>query len=367
MAHLKSVRGPLCGIRILEFGTIGPVPYAGMLLSDLGADIVRIDRAGDSKRARDTSRRGRRSFPLDLKDPAHRKCAYDLALNADVLIEGFRPGVMERLGLGPDQLLVDNPKLVYGRMTGWGQFGPLSSKAGHDINYLAISGALSAIGPTGEPPSVPLNLLGDYGAGSLFLLVGILAALLSAKVSGRGQVIDCAICDNVVSMLSLFHDLTTLGQWQEKRESNLLDGGAHFYATYECADGKYIAVGALEPQFYSELLRILRLSGAPFASQMDRSTWPEAKKRLRAIFLTRPRDEWIAIFEGVDACVSPVLSLKESIGNVHLAARKCFIEKNTMVESTPVPRFSMSELALQAGYAFASIDDLRAYWRPTHG
>jgi alpha-methylacyl-CoA racemase len=347
---------------VLEFGTIGPLPYACMLLSDLGADVVRVDRAGAAP-ARGATARGRRSFALDLKDASHVECARGLAIEADILLEGFRPGVMERLGLGPDRLLADNPKLVYGRMTGWGQYGPLASKAGHDINFLAVSGALSAIGTSESGPAVPLNVVGDYGGGSLFLIAGVLSALLAARASGRGQVVDCSICDNVISMLSLFYDLAAAGKWTETRETNLLDGGAHFYTTYRCADGEYIAVGAIEPQFYAAFLRVLGESDPIFLDQMNRDAWPEAMAKLQAVFLTRTRDEWVAAFEEVDACVTPVLRLSESVINDHVTARGGFIEYGARLQPAPPLRFSQTNPAVQPGSTFASLDDLRSCWQ----
>jgi alpha-methylacyl-CoA racemase len=355
-------QGPLRGLRVLEFAGLGPVPYAAMLLSDMGADVVRFDRPGGQRRAKDIISRGRLSFELDLKQSADLDCAVALAGRADVLLEGFRPGVMERLGLGPEKLLKDNPKLVYGRMTGWGQNGPLAAAAGHDINYVALTGALNAIGPADGAPVPPLNLLGDYGGGSLFLVMGVLAAVLEARQSGRGQVVDCAICDGVVSMLSLFHTLTALGQWSTQRGTNPFDGGAHFYTTYECADGKYIAVGAGEPQFYAAFRKLAGLTDPEFDKQRDRTAWPRLKRRAQDVFKTKTRDEWIAIFEGNDACVAPVLSFSEAMQHPHLQARGAVVEIDGVRQTAPAPHFSRTPSSIQARRSVGSIQELREHW-----
>ena len=355
-------QGPLRGLRVLEFAGLGPVPYAAMLLADMGADVVRLDRPGGQRRAKDIISRGRLSFELDLKQPPDLDCAIALAERADVLLEGFRPGVMERLGLGPETLLKENPKLVYGRMTGWGQTGPLAAAAGHDINYIALTGALNAIGPADGAPVPPLNLLGDYGGGSLFLVMGVLAAVLEARQSGHGQVVDCAICDGVVSMLSLFHTLTAAGQWSEQREANPFDGGAHFYTTYECADGKHIAVGAGEPQFYAAFRKLAGLTDPEFDQQRDRSAWPSLKRKAQAIFKAKTRDEWIAIFEGNDACVAPVLSFSEAMQHPHLQARGTVVEIDGVAQTAPAPRFSRTPSSVQATRSVGSIQELRECW-----
>jgi alpha-methylacyl-CoA racemase len=355
-------QGPLRGLRVLEFAGLGPVPYAAMLLADMGADVVRLDRPGGQRRAKDIISRGRLSFELDLKQPEDQDCAVALAKRADVLLEGFRPGVMERLGLGPERLLAENPKLVYGRMTGWGQTGPLAAAAGHDINYIALTGALNAIGPAEGPPVPPLNLLGDYGGGSLFLVMGVLAAVLEARQSGRGQVVDCAICDGVVSMLSLFHTLTALGQWSSQRSANPFDGGAHFYTTYECADGKYIAVGAGEPQFYAAFRKLAGLTDPEFDKQRDRTAWPKLKRKAQDVFKTKTRDEWIAIFEGNDACVTPVLSFSEATQHPHLQARGTVVEIDGVRQTAPAPRFSRTPSSVRATRTVSSIQELRGYW-----
>jgi alpha-methylacyl-CoA racemase len=355
-------QGPLRGLRVVEFAGLGPVPYAAMLLSDMGADVVRLDRPGGQRRAKDIISRGRLSFELDLKRPEDLDAARAVATRADVLLEGFRPGVMERLGLGPEQLLALNPKLVYGRMTGWGQTGPLAAAAGHDINYIALSGALHAIGTPVGPPVPPLNLLGDYGGGSLFLVMGILAAVLEARQSGRGQVVDCAICDGVVSMLSLFHTLSALGQWSDQRGTNSLDGGAHYYTTYECADGRYIAVGAGEPKFYATFRELAGLTDPEFDKQRDRSAWPSLKRKAQAVFRTRTRDEWMAIFEGSDACVVPVLSMSEAMQHPHLQARASAVEIDGLQQTAPAPRFSRTPSSVQPTRSVSSIEELRDYW-----
>ena len=355
-------QGPLRGLRVVEFAGLGPVPYAAMLLSDMGADVVRLDRPGGQRRAKDIISRGRLSFELDLKRPEDLDAARAVATRADVLLEGFRPGVMERLGLGPEQLLALNPKLVYGRMTGWGQTGPLAAAAGHDINYIALSGALHAIGTPVGPPVPPLNLLGDYGGGSLFLVMGILAAVLEARQSGRGQVVDCAICDGVVSMLSLFHTLSALDQWSNQRGTNSLDGGAHYYTTYECADGRYIAVGAGEPKFYATFRELAGLTDPEFDKQRDRSAWPSLKRKAQAVFRTRTRDEWMAIFEGSDACVVPVLSMSEAMQHPHLQARASAVEIDGLQQTAPAPRFSRTPSSVQPTRSVSSIEELRDYW-----
>jgi alpha-methylacyl-CoA racemase len=349
-------------LRVLEFAGLGPVPYAAMLLSDMGADVVRLDRPGGQRRAKDIISRGRLSFELDLKQPEDLDSAVALARRADVLLEGLRPGVMERLGLGPEKLLAENPKLVYGRMTGWGQDGPLAAAAGHDINYIALTGALNAIGPAEGPPVPPLNLVGDYGGGSLFLVMGVLAAVLEARQSGRGQVVDCAICDGVVSMLSLFHTLTALGQWSPQRGANPFDGGAHFYSTYECADGKYIAVGAGEAKFYATFRELAGLTDREFDKQRDRAAWPSLKRKAQAVFRTKTRDEWIAIFEGHDACVVPVLSFSEAMQHPHLQERGSVVEIDGVQQAAPAPRFSRTPSSIQPTRAVSSIGELHELW-----
>jgi alpha-methylacyl-CoA racemase len=354
--------GPLAGLRIVEFAGIGPGPFAAMLLADMGADVVRIDRPGAAARdRRDVTGRGRRSVALDLKQQDGAETALRLLDAADALIEGFRPGVMERLGLGPDAVLTRNQRLVYGRMTGWGQSGPLAQAAGHDINYIALAGALGAIGPE-EKPVPPLNLVGDYGGGALYLAVGMLAALIEVQNSGRGQVVDCAMCDGAASLLSIFFTLLARGQWEGRRASNLLDGGAPFYGTYECADGGFIAVGALEPQFYETLCRLAGLDGPEFRERSDRKRWPELRQKMQAVFKTRTRVQWCEILEGSDACFAPVLGLREASTHPHMAHRKSFVEAEGVLQPAPAPRFSRTPSAIQATRASTPAEIL-ADWR----
>lgn len=310
------------------------------MLADMGAEVVRVERPGVKSPETGPALRGRKTLELDLKNAACVSQVRDLARRADVVLEGFRPGVMERLGLGPAVLLSDNPKLVYGRMTGWGQDGPLAQQAGHDINYIAVAGALDAIGSHGGPPAVPLNLVGDYGGGALFLVAGVLAALFEARRSGLGQVVDCAICDGVVSMLSLMHHLQDSGEWLPARGSNIIDGGAHFYGVYECADGKYLSVGAMEPQFYKQFCKLAGLDSEEFEPQLDRKNWPQLRSRVRAALLEQARDEWMMVFANTEACVHPVLSLAESRLNPHLTARNTFVKLDGAIQPAPAPRFS---------------------------
>lgn len=357
--------GPLEGIRVVEFDAIGPVPLCAMLLADMGADIVRIARAGGQVAYEDLGEailhRGRCGVELDLKQAGDREAALALVDKADIVMEGFRPGVMERLGLGPDICLERNPALVYGRMTGWGQSGPLSPRAGHDINYLAISGALSAIGEKGGIPVPPLNLVADYGAGAMFLITGVLAALTSARRTGRGQVVDVAMTDGVPVLMSLFHALRQSGHWREERGSNLLDGGAPFYRCYACGDGGHVAVGALEPQFFSQLLAGLGLEPARFP-QNDRANWPAMTAAFERVFVTRSRDEWAEIFAATDACVSPVLTMAEATAHGHNVARSTFIPHQGMSHPAPAPRFAgtPSEIRDQGS---ATADEALARWR----
>ncbi|MET0605201.1 MAG: CaiB/BaiF CoA-transferase family protein [Beijerinckiaceae bacterium] len=340
-------RGPLTGLRIVEFAAIGPGPFAAMMLADMGADIVRIDRkASKDVGVPPAQLRGRRSIALDLKSDADVELARRLADRADALVEGFRPGVMERLGLGPDALLARNPKLVYGRMTGWGQEGPLADRAGHDINYIAITGALNAIGLRTDKPVIPLNLLGDFGGGSMFLITGLLAAIIESRGSGKGQVVDAAICDGVAALTTFFHALRADEIWSDERESNFIDGGSHFYNVYACADGKHISVGAIEKQFYVELRQRAGLADPAFDAQSDRKAWPDLRDKLAAIFATRTRDEWCALFEGSDACVAPVLDWRESVAHPHNRARDIFIERDGAIEPAPAPRFSRTPSAM---------------------
>lgn len=347
--------GCLTGLKVIEMAGIGPAPMCAMMLSDMGAEVLKIDRTTDApsdiKSKSDLLNRGRQSVCLDLKQPQAVEALLKLVERADALIEGFRPGVMERLGLGPDVSLARNPRLVYGRMTGWGQEGPLAQTAGHDINYIALMGALHAIGRKGEPPLPPLNLLGDFGGGAMFLLVGVLAALLEAKQSGKGQVVDVAMVDGVGSLMTALYGALASGKWTDRRGSNVLDTGAHYYQTYETKDGKYVAVGAIEPKFYSDLVRLTNLDNEPLPRQTDRSGWDQMKVRLATIFRSKTRDEWCEIMEGSDACFAPVLSLAEAPTHPHNTARKAFIEYNGVLQPAPAPRFSRTPSAIQSSPA----------------
>src|SRR5262245_2191092 len=345
--------GPLAGYRVLELAGIGPGPHCAMLLADLGADVLRVDRTADaqlgiSKPAfADLMNRGRRSVAVDLKHPEGVATVLRLVERADVLIEGFRPGVTERLGLGPDVCLARNPRLIYGRMTGWGQTGPLAQAAGHDWNYIAITGALYPIGRAGERPVPPLNLVGDFGGGALYLAFGIAAALLEAQRSGKGQVVDAAIVDGAASLMTLFYGLRAAGVWTDERAANFLDTAAPFGEVYETRDGKYITVLAIEPKFYKELLERMGLAGEDLPHQHDRSAWPAMKERFAAIFRTRTRDEWCAILEGTDACFAPVLSMAEAPTHPHNVARETFVDYEGVVQPAPAPRFSRTPGAIQ--------------------
>ncbi|MFC0283462.1 CaiB/BaiF CoA transferase family protein [Camelimonas abortus] len=353
--------GPLKGVRIVEFAGIGPGPFAAGMLGDMGADVIRLDRVGSRFTAQKFSARGRRVVDVDLKDPQAIENVLKLLEGADALIEGFRPGVMERLGLGPDVVLARNPKLVYGRMTGWGQEGPLAHAAGHDINYISITGALAAIGPKDGRPAAPLNLVGDFGGGALYLVAGILAGIISARATGRGQVVDAAMCDGAVSLMSMFYEFAASGAWKEERESNLLDGGAHFYGAYETKDGKYVSIGSIEPQFYALLREKAGLTDADFDAQMDQSKWPALREKIAAVFRTKTRDEWNAIMEGTDVCYAPVLTMSEAMENAHLKARKTFVEVDGVVQPAPAPRFSATPSSVRKVSA-AKLADVVAEW-----
>jgi alpha-methylacyl-CoA racemase len=331
--------GPLDGIRVVEIAGIGPGPFCAMLLADMGAEVVRVDRplAGAWP---DLMARGRRSVMVDLKHERGPEVVLRLVERADALLEGFRPGVAERLGIGPDACLARNPRLVYGRMTGWGQEGPLRHAAGHDIAYIALAGALHPIGEAGGPPVPPLNLLGDFGGGGLLLAFGIACGLLEARRSGRGQVVDAAIVDGAALLTTAVHELAAIGQWRERRGANLLDGGAPFYGVYETADGEHMAVGALEPKFYGELLDRLGLRAEDLPAQGDRERWPELRRRLADAFRTRTRAEWTAVFEGSDACVAPVLRPSEATAHPHNRARQTFVPVDGAPQPAPAPRFS---------------------------
>lgn len=356
---MTDATGPLKGIKIVEFGGMGPGPFAGTMLSDMGADVLRIDRkgAGNPPRTR-TDARGRLTIALDLKDQTDVERCLEICAKADALIEGFRPGVMERLGLGPAVMLARNPELVYGRMTGWGQYGPLANAAGHDINYLAITGGLHAIG-TADKPVPPLNIAADYGGGGMMLVTGILAALLRARTSGKGQVVDAAICDGATYLMSLFYGMKEAGSWKDSRNSNLLDGAAPFYDTYQCADGAWISIGSIEPQFYAMLLEAAGATDLAQVEQMDQSRWPELKARFQDIFRTRSRDEWCSIMEYTDICFAPVLNMTESPKHPHNVARGTFVTVEGVVQPAPAPRFSDTPSAIR--WAPAPIrDDIEA-------
>jgi alpha-methylacyl-CoA racemase len=333
--------GTLDGLRVVEMEAIGPAPFCGMLLADMGADVVRIERAvrSDPLELREIFDRGRSTIEIDLKTPSGRDAALRLIDRADVLIEGFRPGVMERLGLAPDVCCARNPKLVYGRITGWGQTGPLAQAAGHDINYIALSGALHAIG-TRDAPIVPLNLVGDFGGGGMLLAFGVLCAVLEARRSGRGQVVDAAMTEGAALLMAMTYALTARGRWKDERAANLLDGGAPFYATYRCADGEWIALGALEPQFLAVLLEKVGIADPRFRPPVDRALWPALREALCDAFARKPRDEWQILLEGTDACFAPVLALDEAPRHPHNAARTAFVERCGVTEPAPAPRFS---------------------------
>jgi alpha-methylacyl-CoA racemase len=342
--------GPLQGVRVIELASLAPAPFACMMLADLGADVIRVDRpAGAGGEATiDPLCRSRRSIGLNLKDPGGVDVLLRLVDTADVFIEGFRPGVTERLGFGPDICLERNPGLIYGRMTGWGQEGPMAQMAGHDINYIAIAGALDPVGRAGERPLPPLNLVGDFGGGGMLLAVGVLAALYERSRSGQGQVVDAAMVDGAALLTSFIHGMRGQGLWQDARGTNLLDSGAPFYDTYETADGLFMSVGALEPQFYAALLRGLGLEDEDLPGQLDRDRWPETRARFTEVFKRRTRDEWTEIFDGTDACVAPVLGLGEAPAHPHATARTGFVDVGGLTQPAPAPRFSRTAAAAPA-------------------
>ena len=362
-------KGPLAGIKVLEVAGIGPGPFCGMMLADMGADVIRIDRAGNVKE-RDPSQppldvlsRGRRSVGIDLKQPEGVETVLKMVEQADVLIEGFRPGVMERLGLGPDVCLGRNPKLIFGRMTGWGQEGPMAQAAGHDINYIALAGALEPIGRMGQNPVPPLNLVGDFGGGGMFLAFGIASALVERASSGQGQVVDAAMVDGASTLMGFFHGMKAMGaHGPGGRGTNILDTGAHFYDTYETSDGKYISLGSIEPQFYAELLEKLGLSDDDLPQQMDKSGWPLLKARFETLFKTQTRDQWCAQMEGTDICFAPVLSMDEAPNHPHIKHRKTFVEFHGLTQPAPSPRFSRTpaELDLPPAHAGQHTDAVLA-------
>jgi alpha-methylacyl-CoA racemase len=340
--------GPLNGVRVVEFAAIGPVPFAAMLLSDMGAEIIRIDRKqARAPRNTEVYLRGRRAIAVDLKRPEATEAALKLIEKADAILEGFRPGVMERLGLSPDVCLARNPRLVYGRMTGWGQTGPLAHAAGHDINYIALSGALHAIGARDGKPIPPLNLVGDFGGGALYLAFGTVCGILEARRSGRGQVVDAAMVDGAASLMSVFYGMHAAGFWQDARGVNLLDSGAPFYDTYETKDAKWIAIGSLEAEFYGQLLDKLGIVDNDANAQFDRARWPQAKEKIAAVIGTRTRDEWDQLLLGTDACYAPVLSLSEAPRHPHNAARGVFVDVDGVTQPAPAPRFSATPAEIQ--------------------
>ncbi len=374
--------GPLSGLRIIELEGLGPAPFAGMMLADMGAEVISITRKSapaDAKVENSISERGKKSIALNLKDPRAIETVLKLCESADALIEGFRPGVTERLGIGPEECMARNPKLVYGRMTGWGQTGPMSQMAGHDINYISLSGALHGIGRAGEKPVPPLNLVGDFGGGGMYLAFGVVSALLEATRSGKGQVVDTSMVEGSASLMHMMYGSLNTGMfdWQDERGVNLLDTGAHFYDTYETRDGKYMSVGPIEPQFYHLLKEKMELDDAEFEPQFDMARWPALKDRLTEVFLTKTRDEWCEIFDGTDACVAPILSMTEAPQHPHNVARKSFIEVDGHIQPGPAPKFSRtapevtkgaprrggdteSVLNSVAGYDEATIAALRA-------
>jgi len=345
--------GTLSGYKIIEFAGIGPAPMCAMLLSDMGAEVLRIDRAEDANLGIPTDakysvlNRGRRSVAIDLKRKEGTEVALKLIQRADALIEGFRPGVMERLGLGPEPCMARNPRLVYGRMTGWGQDGPLAHAAGHDINYIALTGALHSIGRKGEAPVPPLNLVGDFGGGGVYLALGVVAALLEGQKSGKGQVIDVAMIDGASSLMAAIYGLRAAGRWTDQRGENILDTGAHYYDVYETRDGKYVSIGSIEPKFYAELLRLAGLENQELPRQNDKASWPTLKERVAAIFRSKTREEWCRLMEGSEVCFAPVLSMQEAPTHPHNRQRGTFVEVDGVVQPAPAPRFSRTPSAVQ--------------------
>lgn len=367
--------GPLSGLRVIEMVGIGPCPFAAMMLADMGAEVIRIDRKAGARAGEDSPypvlgtrhdvmARGRRSLALDLKQAAGRTAALRLIERADVLLEGFRPGVMERLGLGPDACLERNPKLVYGRVTGWGQNGPLAQAAGHDINYVALSGMLYSMGRCDSPPPPPLNLAGDFGGGGMMLAFGVVCALLEARRSGQGQVVDAAMTDGAALLGAMMYGLRGFGAWSGQREGNLLDGGAPFYDTYACQDGKFISIGAIEPQFFATLLTLTGQNDPIFTKRWNKAHWPELKDRLAALFATKPRADWCRLLEGTDVCFAPVLDLEEAPRHPHNAARRTFVEIDGVTQPAPAPRFSRTAPAMPSAPSSpgADSDAILAEW-----
>ncbi|MDL2354902.1 MAG: CaiB/BaiF CoA-transferase family protein [Pseudomonadota bacterium] len=357
--------GPLAGIRVVEMVGLGPCPFAAMMLADMGAEVIRIDRKGAPDAGNpfpmlgtrfDVMARGRRSLALDLKQPAAKQVVLALLDQADVVLEGFRPGVMERLGFGPDVCHARNPKLVYGRVTGWGQHGPLAQAAGHDLNYIALTGMLHAMGRAGTPPAPPLNLVGDFGGGAMMLAFGVVCAVLEARGSGQGQVVDAAMTDGAALLGAMMYGMRAFGNWHDARAANLLDGGAPFYDSYACADGKFITIGSIEPQFYALLLELTGADTAAFQPQMEEDGWPQLKQRFTALFLTRGRDDWCALLEGTDVCFAPVLDMAEAPAHPHNAARATFIDIDGVLQPAPAPRFSRTVPQAGAGASAPGAD-----------
>jgi alpha-methylacyl-CoA racemase len=360
--------GPLAGVTVIEIAGIGPGPFCGMMLADMGAEVIRVDRA-DNVRGGDPDlppadllNRGRRSIGVDLKSPDGVEVVLELVEKADALIEGFRAGVAERLGIGPDECLARNPRLVYGRMTGWGQNGPYARAAGHDINYIALAGALEPIGRRGEAPVPPLNLVGDFGGGGMLLAFGVVCGVVEAQRSGQGQVIDAAMVDGAAALMTMTHAFRAMGIWDDERGTNMLDTGAHFYDVYETADGKYVSIGSIEPQFYAELLRLTGLEGEDLPWQHDRVQWPALKERMAAVFRTKTRDEWCELMEGTDVCFAPVLSIAEAIEHPHNVHRGTFVEVAGIPQPGPAPRFSRTapEITAPPPHAGQHTDDVLA-------
>ena len=353
----SASRGPLAGYKIIEIAGIGPGPFAAMMLSDMGAEVVRVERvqavrdATSSNANWDVMQRGRKNIAIDLKQPDGVEALLQLVERADALIEGFRPGVMERLGVGPDICLARNKKLVFGRMTGWGQDGPYANSAGHDINYIALAGALAHFGRAGEAPVPPLNMVGDFGGGGMLLAYGVVCALLDAQKSGAGQVVDAAMVDGSAILMSMFWGFKNIGMHDENaRGTNMLDTGAHFYDVYKCSDGKYVSIGSIEPQFYAQLLQLTGLaSDAEFANQQNRTMWPKLKQRLTEVFATKSQAQWCQIMEGTDVCFAPVLTMSEAAKHPHNVARETFIEIDGVVQPAPAPRFSRTNGAVSHG------------------
>ena len=362
--------GPLSGRKIIEVAGIGPAPFAAMMLADMGADVIRIDRAGQVRGGdpaappSDILNRSRRSLGLDLKSPEGVAVLLDLVADADALIEGFRPGVAERLGFGPDVCLARNPRLAFGRMTGWGQEGPYAPLAGHDINYIALSGVLDHLGRAGEQPTPPINLVGDFGGGGMLMAFGIVCAMLSASTTGAGQVVDAAMVDGSAVLMMMIWAFRAMGIWEEERGVNILDTGSHFYDTYECSDGRYVSIGSIEPQFYAEMVQLTGLVIDDLPHQMDKTGWVASKERLAAIFRTKSRDEWCEIMEGTDACFAPVLSMSEAPRHPHNIERNAFVESAGIVQPAPAPRFSATpgEIQRPPAHAGQHTDEVLSEW-----